>query len=401
MAERLDTTPIQDISECTRSGHAQATQCHTEADKAEHESPSAMEKLTANQETRETEDIAMGTPYSNEGDEPLDLRVRKTEPESQFGQALGREIPDNNNTYFLGGGFITLDRYPARDASTTPKNEEETPIEVQKEELPSSGTTAATSEEGELTDSDSAWGVVTTRQPRDNTPDSWVDASDAPWETTASSPDPENQPDSRIAQLIRREGATLAPAPSWMLKNRGYSVQILHDGLLLFWPNSSDQKCSLQYKNDSISEWAKFIKSGRLRFRGHCVALVLNKLRDIEFESQLKNNIAILVRAIRQVVSDPDYKIYICNTIIGLGRSRVLGIRDKLHNQKLDDALTSIRISHGLTKVFLADINSVYPIGLGSSTACLETGRLTSLGCIHYRACLFRELGLSPYHVGQ
>ena len=325
-------------------------------------------------------------------DEPLDLRIPRTgSGENQTStrctastddQAIEQEPARSTESGSLedvdpDASFITLDALsPAPGGKDMA---EDTPI----------------LEEGELTESEEnveSWGdlpEVNTSQ-RSESRSVWDSEQEVhPWDLPME------------VQEIQKKGiySLLPDTPGWMTRVRGYSMHILHDGLLRAWPVKSDRKCCLEFRSlPSVSRWTDIIRAGKLVFRGHSIVVSLNSLRERETLGQLKNSISSLVRALRAAV--PEVRVYICNSLVG--RHKVLGPRARTQNQRLVDAVDSLKISDSIRKVFVVDMahrfdESDIPIKERRNDQYLdiEGTTLTYLGCLWYRARLFEEMGLT------
>ena len=102
-----------------------------------------------------------------------------------------------------------------------------------------------------------------------------------------------------------------------------------------------------------IKNWVRQIRSGKIRFRGHSIVVDLRRFRIYESFNQIKNAVATVIRAIRNVKGD-EVRIYICNAVPS--RHKVLGLRVERFNDMLNDAIDSLRANRKLSKIFLADM---------------------------------------------
>ena len=243
--------------------------------------------------------------------------------------------------YFTGGQYIILDQLEDPSPSIHPG-----PADLEKEE-------GELIEEGD-SNNQQEWGPPAEADA--SNPFEQMDVQDAPW----GAPD---QPDSACYALstpglvaaIRSEGIAAHQknsSPEWIRRTRGYSLHLLHDGMLSNWPEQ-DNKCGVDMLPRRRTEWVPTIRGGGIFFRGHVVALALSSLRELEALTPLKNHISSLTRAIR-AVKRQDTRVFICNTLVG--RNRVLGLTDQKYNELLREAVLSIRVSHKLTRVHVADV---------------------------------------------
>ena len=200
--------------------------------------------------------------------------------------------------------------------------------------------------------------------------------------------------EAQVRHAIQTEGiAQHHKVSEWRKKNRGVSIHILHDGLLTEWPTEQDKKCVLTVGRGTLKQWSDKIRSAEIRIRGHSTVIVLEQLRELTATCALKNKISTLVRAIRS--ARPDMRVYICDGI-QTGHNHVLGLPPARHNQVLHDSLVNLHITHDLHKVFYVGMSSHFP-DIARQRQLAVPGQLTRLGCMHYRAHLFRELGLTKF----
>ena len=193
----------------------------------------------------------------------------------------------------------------------------------------------------------------------------------------------------QLRHAIEKEGAPLPDIAPWKQKYRGVSLHILHDGLLRNWPQ--DRKCCVTEARGSAREWADRIREAKIRLRGHSVVLALQTLQNTSVLSILRNQLSAIVRAIR--AAKPGIRIYFCETIT-LGNVSVNNPVHR-HNELMFTALHNLHITNDLHKVFHVCMSPYFSRG---DSHLLHHDRLTRLGCLHYRANLFREVGLVSYH---
>ena len=194
----------------------------------------------------------------------------------------------------------------------------------------------------------------------------------------------------RAIKEIQEEGIKFE-VKRWKQKNRGISLHLLHDGLLRNW-TLKDTKCCLTEGGGAVKDWIRRLRAGNLRIRGHSVVVVFSEFRKVEIEGKLKNSIAALSRAIRSV--RPSIRIFICDCI-DVGHNRVLGKSLSAHNSMMERVMRGLISSHGLRKVWFLNLAPYFE---PREDKYVGQQRLTRLGCLHFRANLFREAGLSSYH---
>ena len=322
----------------------------------------------------------------------------------QLTNNLYRNIPvsEGTNDYFINGGYITLDRLPVEPESQLEEgeicDEEEDPVSREEEELTDKG-------ESGLNLADT-WGVGTVPEPPIPEPVVIFRVEEAaPWDTLVDGKTKTNStglPRYLIVAKIKSEGPNLGPAlPEWMTRKRGYSLQILHDGVLDQWPDS-DTKCALVSKKPTVTlkSWMRCIRAAQIRFRGHTVLIWLSAFRDMTSTGQIKNALAAMTRAVRSAVGE-ERRVFICDFLIGR-RENVLGLTTPCLNQMLREACDTLRITHHVPKVFLAPMAEQFHQKFGNADRYVQhDGQLTKLGCLQYRAQLFRELGFTAYHMDE
>ena len=323
-------------------------------------------------------------PTAEQQEQPLDLSLpkRQARREEKPNQPKAHEeIPDGDgysehNRYFLGDDFVTLDSLPEQQADSSDKENDE-----------------------------GGWGLtpqqVLAAKATDTRPRQDRGTEDAPWN--------QEGPDHAAARELRRQGGSkLKSPPAWMQKRRGFSGTIIHDGDLTEWSRVEAKFAVIHHKEPTVKNWTRYIKSGHIRFRGRKVILCLRLLKNYASVSQLKNALSSLGHAIRQAAGQ-EQVIYVCDSLIVKGADRGLMVKTTHYNQLLEEALRSIRISHKMEKVFLVEMSRHFrqenlprneePDKCHQLDRYVQLeGKLTKLGCMHYRAQLFKELGLASYN---
>ena len=198
----------------------------------------------------------------------------------------------------------------------------------------------------------------------------------------------------RIRRLVKDEGVTLGSPPKWSLKNRGFSIQILHDGLLSEWPRM-DTKCSVVGKQLSVKKWIRHIEGGTLHFRGHMTVIMFKGLHECQTPDQLNRILLDIVTKVRAATGD-ETRIFFSD--MPPAEEKVLGIRIQQFNNMLEQVIQSFRIkNNGIQRVFLAEMSQYFKQKRASKKYLTVGGQFTRLGCIHYRARLFKEVGITSY----
>ena len=183
--------------------------------------------------------------------------------------------------------------------------------------------------------------------------------------------------------------------PSWMRQTRPPALQLFSEEMLKRWPKV-DKKCRVRCEEGwPISKWTQEVNMGHVSIIGHSTVLCLPRLKQMESMEPIKNKLGQLCRALRSI--DPQGKIYICSNIPGPFGAPVLGARTLAHNQLLEMAVKGINAN--LFKVFYVDIARYFSRDgqTGIAEFFHNNTELNYLGCLRFRALLFREVGLTAY----
>ena len=223
-------------------------------------------------------------------------------------------------------------------------------------------------------------------------------------ESEVGSPQAEEQPSEEDLEKaavaeIQMDGMDL-PIQGWIRKEVVQTVQVLTDKFLRNW-SGLDRKCRLhEHRFPTISRWTQAIKTHEVQLVLPITVVAIQCIRQIECLEPLKNRLSSLCRAIRYA-NPSGGRIFIATNIANPRAAPVLGKRAKEHNILLMDAVGSVNKQLG--RVFLCDVAShlwhnneyIQPV----SAYFNMDGDLTVQGCFVYRACLFREIGIAPYHI--
>ena len=194
--------------------------------------------------------------------------------------------------------------------------------------------------------------------------------------------------------MIRKEGIQY-PLPSWMHKVRSDSIHILADSHLGEWP-VGDRYCKLIFvQHLPLSQWLAKIKQRKIIIRSRAIVLYLQKLKNMGHATVLKNRLAQLCRSLRAAV--PDACIYI---------SDILPSDSPLENQSISrfnrELFTATQhVNRELEKIFYVSMN----IHFASDGQLIHpwskyfhiSGDMMALGCLTYRGCLVRKVGITNY----
>ena len=117
-----------------------------------------------------------------------------------------------------------------------------------------------------------------------------------------------------IRQLICKEGVQdHKQIPTWMKRRRPASVHILADNHLGERP-IGDQQCKLTYfQHLPLAQWIDKIRKKLIPLNSNITVLYLQKLRNLQLETLLKNRLAQICRIIRMVA--PETRVFICDSL--------------------------------------------------------------------------------------
>ena len=335
-------------------------------------------------------------------DQPLDLSLPKGTPlprDQRSEQVHSDQEPDlhimdmldssSDSRFVLDESqYITLDQYtrepgelsPTPDREVTPVTDDPAPLDWGPPDL---STAPGTPCRDEIDDSDAPW----------NGPPGFTPCQGDPYALSYS----------QLIAAIKSEGIKEHSLSSISVpRYRGVSLQILHDGPLQHW-FPRDNKCLVIGKPGTpLRVWGREILMGNLRFRSPNVVLVLQALQEKQTKGQIQNTISTLVKNIR--AAKPEARIFVCDAL-PVRAQRVLGLRAQAFNELLDQALRSLRITHGnkMEKVFGLQLARYFQDDVmlwGEYRAKKwvdDQGTLTKLGCFHFRAFLFQEMGLISF----
>ena len=204
------------------------------------------------------------------------------------------------------------------------------------------------------------------------------------------------QPKVNVLEQIMVEGLEF-PVEGWHTRVRT-TVHVLADNFLQHWL-AREAKCRLHRGNfATINRWTDAVKTHEIQLELPTVVIALQCLRQIECLEPLRNRIIGLCRAVRN--ANPGTRIFVATNIGNPRAAPVLGKRAYEHNQLLDQAVRGVNKAVG--SVFVCDV-AVHFCSNGQyiqPTRAYFTpeGDLTALGCFTYRACMFKEIGIVPYH---
>ena len=224
----------------------------------------------------------------------------------------------------------------------------------------------------------------------------WVTESESSYMDTVVPQFPEvTNADARRAILT--EGMGWKPE-GWRHPSIRPTVDLLSDGFLTNW-SRRERKCNLHQHNFStLNQWTQAIRRQHVQIQLPITVVAVQCSRQYECMEPLRNGIASLCRAIRSV--SPGGRIFIASNVPNPWIAPVLGKRVDAHNQMMYKAVTGIK---GIYSVFYCDISHHFcsdgQFIQPAKHYFTPEGDLTALGCFTYRSCLFREIGILPYHL--
>ena len=255
----------------------------------------------------------------------------------------------------------------------------------------------------------SPWNTVKDANPITESPDTAKDANSSfespPSKKQRREQERKERRERRREQLrqqareeIVSQGLSL-PTRRWHQQMSRASVHLIGDAMFNNWSHK-DRKCNLHLHSfANLQQCINAIKTQRIQLHLPITVVALQCVRQVECLEPLKNVLSSLCRVIR--TANPAGRIFITNNIPNPRTAPVLGTRTSQHNQLLLQAVTSINAK--FRKVFLCDVAShFYSHGefLRPVSAYISNeGELTTTGCFVYRSCLFREIGIIPYHM--
>ena len=176
------------------------------------------------------------------------------------------------------------------------------------------------------------------------------------------------------------------------------TVQILTDGLINW--SDRDTKCMRTYKKIyNIKTWIHEIREQRIQVFLPITVIALQCVRQLECLEPLKNALIALCKTIR--INNPGGRIFVCTNIPNPRSVPVVAQRTSEHNGLVTRAMRSVNSK--LRRIFLAAMAEHF-ISQGEfiqplSQYFTKEGELTEVGCFIYRSCLFKEIGIMPYHL--
>ena len=195
------------------------------------------------------------------------------------------------------------------------------------------------------------------------------------------------------------EGRNGFKAQGWYRRRPHTTVHLLADNFLTKW-SPREKRCQVHiHLYPTITRWTQAIRNQEISLYLPITVVAIQCLRHMECLEPLKNRIASLCRAIRS--ANPGGRIFIATNIANPKAAPVLGKRTQEHNKLVCEAV--IKANQEIGAVFLCDVAAHFcsngkflePV----SEYFSSDGTLTEVGCFVYRASLFREIGITPYHV--
>ena len=170
------------------------------------------------------------------------------------------------------------------------------------------------------------------------------------------------------------------------------------DSRLQMWP-LNDNKCAVTVKESwSFTQWVEAFREAQIPVERK-VLIYFEMWSQVATPIPLKNAILALCRAIKS--TNAEARIYISNLLPKIGPTPVLGRDIDSTNQALMEVVLSVnRQLEG--NIFLCSMHehfSTRKSGLitPAHKYFRANGDLTVLGCLTFRECAMRELGLKSY----
>ena len=188
--------------------------------------------------------------------------------------------------------------------------------------------------------------------------------------------------------------------PSWIRRRTWtrHSVLILADSQLNHWP-TVDRICQVILKDWPVKRWAQAIKAGEVRVKALTVVLYLEGTRNWADVPPVKNALQALCKTIRNYNTSGEPRIFIANHLPRFSGSPVSATVPTT-NFILQQATRSI--CRSISRVFEASIYEHFTSKKGKLITpvlkhFLNDHMLTRFGCLIFRECLLREVGVKPY----
>ena len=203
--------------------------------------------------------------------------------------------------------------------------------------------------------------------------------------------------DEQVRQLIRMHGLQAHRIPRHLSRKCPVSIQLFADHHLKQWP-FGDIQCHISYMEHlPLSQWVEKIKRRELIIRAGTIVLYLQKLRNITHPVPLKNQIGQICRSIR--AASMETRIFICDTLPENGGPVN---DDQLIRYNRSLFLATQHVNRELEKIFFLAMHAHFVDSNGQIIQPVHKyfspgGYLTYLGCITFRACMAREVGITNY----
>ena len=206
--------------------------------------------------------------------------------------------------------------------------------------------------------------------------------------------------DSEVAQLIREEGIEF-DVPRWIKfhPKKGPSVLVLADSQLKFWPEKDNICKVIFHKKWLLRRWSQAIRLGLIRIESYRVVLYLEASRSWQDVSPGKNSLTVLCKTIHYHGNNP--MIFISNHLPRVGASPVhypvahsnftLQQTIRSTSRALKGRVFEMSLCEHFTTKEGKVIKPRDQVFLGSDD------KLTVYGCLIFRECLMREVGIKLY----
>ena len=204
----------------------------------------------------------------------------------------------------------------------------------------------------------------------------------------------------QIRDLIRRDGLWIHRIPPTLQRKRPHSIQLLADHHLKDWPIGDTFVRFTFLEHLPLSQWMEKIRAKTIIVNSRITVLYLQKLRHMMDNSAttLKNRIAQICRSIH--AANADTRIFICDTLPPESNSELEKVGILKHNQLLFTATQ--HVNRELGRVFYLAMHPHFCDITGRVIEPIRKymrpcGSLTLFGCMVFRNCLTREVGVTNY----
>ena len=187
--------------------------------------------------------------------------------------------------------------------------------------------------------------------------------------------------------------------PHWV-RRISVSFLLCTDGLTEGWPKS-ENKCVLEVRPGwQLRKWTGAIRDNAIRVNLDSIVLSLPVMIHLQCVEHIKNDLGALCRALR--ARKAHCTVYVCDQLPSPFESPVLRHRSETHNKLVQRAVHALNTK--MDWVFFVSMHQYFVEGNNKVIQppvryFQANGQLTYVGCMRYWAYLFREVGITAYHV--